>query len=280
LAAIHAADMRAISNEESEMQAAVMVQPERSYRDFVPPRPRAALYDVNRGQAESPTCKPQDHSLSEGLDAQTMRQVDELMTARIRLRTGQTLFRAGDRFTSLYWIRSGSFKSVLLLEAGHEQVAGYHMQGEIIGADGIGNDSHGCEAVALEDSEVCSLPFERVEALSRRNSGFQRNLHRLLSREIARARSVAMLLGTMHADQRLGAFLLDLSQRYQARGYSSCEFVLRMTRAEIASYLGLTLETVSRVFSRFHHEGLLQVERRLVKLLDRASLKRLVACCN
>jgi CRP/FNR family transcriptional regulator len=262
------------------MPAAAMVQTERSYRDFVPPRPRAALYDVNGGQAKSPACKPQDHSLSEGLDAETMRQVDALVTARIRLRAGQTLFRAGDRFTSLYWIRSGSFKTVSLLEAGYEQVAGYHMQGEVIGADGIGNDSHGCEAVALEDSEACSLPFERVEALSRQNSAFQRNLHRLLSREIARARSVAMLLGTMHADQRLGAFLLDLSQRYQARGYSSCEFVLRMTRAEIASYLGLTLETVSRSFSRFQREGLLQVERRLVRLLDRLSLKQLVDCCN
>jgi CRP/FNR family transcriptional regulator, anaerobic regulatory protein len=268
------------SNEEKEMPAAAMVQSERSDRDLVPPRPRATLYDVNRGQAKYPTCKPQEHSLSAGLDAETMREVDDLVTARIRLRTGQTLFRDGDRFTSLYWIRAGSFKTVSLLRGGYEQVAGYHMSGEIIGADGIGNDSHRCEAVALEDSEVCSLPFERIEALSRRNRCFQRNLHRLLSREITRARAVTTLLGTMHADQRVGAFLLDLSQRYHERGYSSCEFVLRMTRAEIASYLGLTLETVSRSFSRFHHEGLLQVERRLVKLLDWASLKRLVDCCN
>jgi CRP/FNR family transcriptional regulator len=270
----------AISNEENEMLAAAVVQSERTYRNFTPPQPRAALYDVNQGQAECPARKSQDHSLSEGLDQEAMRQFEDLITERVRLRTGQTLFRSGERFTALYWIRSGSFKSVSLMQAGYEQVAGYHMQGEIIGADGIGSDSHGCEAVALEDSEVCTLPFERIEALSRKNSGFQRNLHRLLSREIGRARSVAILLGTMHADQRLGAFLLDLSQRYQARGYSSCEFVLRMTRAEIASYLGLTLETVSRSFSRFQHEGLLQVERRLVKLLDRPSLKRLVDCCN
>jgi CRP/FNR family transcriptional regulator len=180
----------------------------------------------------------------------------------------------------LYWIRAGSFKTVSLLEGGYEQVTGYHMLGEIIGTDGIGNDSHGCEAVALEDSEVCSLPFERIEALSRQNSCFQRNLHRLLSREIMRARSVTTLLGTMHADQRLGAFLLDLSQRYRVRGYSSCEFVLRMTRAEIGSYLGLTLETVSRLFSRFQQEGLLQVERRVVKLVDLSSLKRLVGCSH
>jgi CRP/FNR family transcriptional regulator len=268
--------MRANSNEEKEMSATAMVQTERSYRDSAPARPRPALYDVNLGEAKCPTCKPQDHTLSAGLDAETTRQVDGLVAARIRLRTGQTLFRFGDRFTSLYWIRSGSFKTVSLLEGGYEQVAGYHMPGEIIGADGIGNDSQSCEAAALEDSEVSSLPFERIEALSRQNSGFQRNLHRLLSREITRTRSLTILLGTMPADQRLGAFLLDLSQRYQARGYSSCEFVLRMTRAEIASYLGLTLETVSRCFSRFQREGLLQVERRHVRLLDPISLKRLV----
>jgi CRP/FNR family transcriptional regulator len=152
------------------------------------------------------------------------------------------------------------------------------MPGEIIGTDGIGNDSHGCQAVALEDTEVCALPFERIEALGRQNVGFQRNLYRLLSREIARERMVMLLLGTMHAEQRLAAFLLDLSQRYQALGYSSCEFVLRMTREEIGSYLGLKLETVSRLFSRFQREGLLQVEGRVVKLLDRTSVKRLVDC--
>ena len=130
------------------------------------------------------------------------------------------------------------------------------MPGEIIGTDGIGTDSHGCQAVALEDTEVCALPFERIEALGRQNVRFQHNLHRLLSREIARERAVMMLLGTMHAEQRLAAFLLDLSQRYEVRGYSSSEFVLRMTREEIGSYLGLKLETVSRLFSRFQREGL------------------------
>jgi CRP/FNR family transcriptional regulator len=120
------------------------------------------------------------------------------------------------------------------------------------------------------------LPFDRLEALGRRNVGFQHNLHRLLSREIARERGVMVLLGTMAAERRLAVFLLDLSQRYHARGYSSCEFVLRMTREEIGSYLGLKLETVSRLFSRFQRDGLLQVQGRIVKLLDRQSLKQLL----
>ncbi|HEX5864859.1 MAG TPA: helix-turn-helix domain-containing protein, partial [Casimicrobiaceae bacterium] len=125
-----------------------------------------------------------------------------------------------------------------------------------------------------------ALPFERLAALGRQNGRFQHNLHRLLAREIARERAVMMLLGTMDAEQRLAAFLLDLSRRYQVLGYSSCEFVLRMTREEIGSYLGLKLETVSRLFSRFQREGLLQVEGRVVKLLDRASVKRLVDCSD
>ena len=151
------------------------------------------------------------------------------------------------------------------------------MSGEILGTDGIGTDRYSSQAVALEDTEVCVLPFGRLEAFGRQHVRFQHNLHRLLSREISRESKVMLLLGTMLAERRLAVFLLDLSERYRARGYSSCEFVLRMTREEIGSYLGLKLETVSRLFSRFQRDGLLQVQGRIVKLLDRASLKRLIA---
>jgi len=240
------------------------------------PRQRAVLHDISWGRPACPTCRLHDLCLAEGLDTEGARQLDELVTARIRLRKGDALFRAGDRFTSLYAIRSGSCKTVSLSEDGHDQVAGYHMSGEIIGTDGIGTDLHGCEAVALEDTEVCALPFDRLAALSRQNVSFQHNVHRLLSREIARERAVMVLLGTMVAERRLAVFLLDLSDRYRARGYSPCEFVLRMTREEIGSYLGLKLETISRLFSRFQREGLVQVQGRVVKLLDRSSLKRLL----
>ena len=251
-------------------------QTRRPNRDFATLRPRTVLQDINRDPLACPTRKLQDLCISEGLDAQAKRQIDKLLTARIRLRKSETLFRTGDRFTSLYAIRSGSCKTVSLSEHGHDQVAGYHMPGEIVGTDGVGAEAHGCQAIALEDTEVSVLPFERLAEMSRQNRDFQHNLHRLLSREIARGRALLLLLGTMHAEQRLAAFLLDLSQRYQALGYSSCEFVLRMTREEIGSYLGLQLETVSRLFSRFQREGLMQVQGRVVKLLDRASVKRLM----
>jgi len=145
-----------------------------------------------------------------------------------------------------------------------------------LGLDGVGNEEHECQAIALEDSEVCVLPFDRVEQIARESAAFQHNVHRYLSREIARQRTLMLLLGTMRADQRLAAFLLDLSQRYQARGYSSSEFILRMTREEIGSYLGLKLETISRLLSRLQQEGLIQVQGRVVKLLERPALRQLV----
>jgi len=221
-------------------------------------------------------CTLRDFCLSEGLDPEALSRVDNLIAARNRLRKGDVLFRAGERFTSLYAIRYGSCKTVALTEDGQEQVAGHYMSGEIIGTDGIGNDRYACQAVALEDTEILVLPFERLEAFGRQHVRFQQNLHRLLSREIAREAKWMLLLGSMVAERRLAIFLLDLSDRYHARGYSPCEFVLRMTREEIGSYLGLKLETVSRMFSRFQREGVVQVQGRVVKLLDRSSLRHLV----
>jgi CRP/FNR family transcriptional regulator len=210
-------------------------------------------------------------------DAEAKALFERLVTARIRLRKGDALFRTGDRFTALYAIRVGSCKTVTLTDDGNEQVSGHHLPGEIIGVEGIGTDVHACQAIALEDTEVCVLPFERVERLAREDWSFQRRLYRLLSAAIVRERTAALMLGTMRAEQRLASFLLDLSIRYQARGYSSTEFVLRMTREEIGSHLGLKLETVSRLFSRFDEEGLIEVQGRVIKLTDRIGLQQLLA---
>jgi CRP/FNR family transcriptional regulator len=211
-----------------------------------------------------------------GLDRDALRQLDELVTKRLRLKKGEVLYRAGDPFTALFAIRMGSCKTTVLAEDGREQVAGYHMLGDVIGMDGIGTERHGCQAVALEDTECCVLPFDELGDLTRSVAPLQRNLYRALSTEIGRSQSAMLLLGSMRAEERLAAFLLNLSQRYRERGYSSTEFVLRMTREEIGSYLGLKLETVSRLFSRFHQEGLIQVQGRSVKLLDIAALKQLL----
>ena len=217
-------------------------------------------------------CSMQPHCFPLGV-----RPADDAVSTRRRLYKGATLFRAGDPFTALYAIRSGSCKTVLLTEDGREQVSACHIRGEYLGLDGVGAGTHNCEAIALEDSEICVLPFAHLEALARDSERMQQTIHRMLAGEIARERNIMLMLGTMRAEQRLAAFLLDLSRRYRARGYSSTEFVLRMTREEIGSYLGLKLETVSRLFSHMHREGLVQVQGRVVKLLDLSALQGLVA---
>lgn len=210
-----------------------------------------------------------------GLEPEALNQLDALVKTRSRLKKGAALYRVGESFTALYAIRTGSCKTSVLAEDGREQIAGYHMLGDIIGLDGIAADRHACEAIALEDSEVCVLPFDRLEELARAVTPLQHNLHQFLSREIGRDQNVMLLLGSMRAEERLAVFLLNLSERYRLRGYSATEFVLRMTREEIGSYLGLKLETISRLLSRLQEEGLLQIQGRTVKLLDLAALRQL-----
>jgi CRP/FNR family transcriptional regulator, anaerobic regulatory protein len=241
-----------------------------------PFRTRSALRAVGNSAPLCSTCKSRVECLSNGLKEDAMSDLENIVAAPIRINKGQTLYRSGDRFVTLYAVRLGSFKTVLLADDGQEQVAGYHMPGEILGMDGIGTGQHDSEAVALEDSEVCAIVFDSLQQLAHDQQAVQQNLHRVLAREIVRERRVVMMLGTMSAEQRVAAFLIDLSERYRARGYSSSEFVLRMTREEIGSYLGLKLETISRLLSRFQREALLQVQGRIVKLLDLTTLRKLV----
>jgi CRP/FNR family transcriptional regulator len=153
------------------------------------------------------------------------------------------------------------------------------MMGEVMGLDAISSDRHPCSAVALEDSETCEVPFSELETLSREMPSLQRHLHKMMSREIVRDQGIMLLLGSMKAEERLAAFLVNLSQRFQARGYSPSAFNLRMTREEIGSYLGLKLETVSRIFSKFQEERLIRVNNKAIQILDPAGLKAIIGPC-
>ena len=205
-----------------------------------------------------------------------MERVDEVVATRRKVARGDNLFRNGDKFNALYAIRTGFFKTRISAEDGRDQVTGFQMAGEIIGLDGIVSDQHTCDAVALEDAEVCVMPFDRIEELSREITSLQRHVHKIMSREIVRENGVMLLLGSMRAEERLAAFLLNLVQRLHARGFSQSELVLRMTREEIGSYLGLKLETVSRTFSKFVEEGIVEVKQRHVRILNPDGLKLIV----
>ncbi len=221
-------------------------------------------------------CNLRELCLPLGLNAQELVRVDELVATRRIVKRGTSLFHNGEKFTSLYAIRSGFFKTSVTTEDGRDQVTGFQMAGEIIGLDGIVNDLHTCDAIALEDAEVCVMPFERIEEISREVTALQHHVHKVMSREIVREHGVMLLLGSMRAEERLAAFLLNLVQRLQARGFSKTELILRMTREEIGSYLGMKLETVSRTFSKFSEDGVVEVKQRQINIRDAEALKRIV----
>jgi CRP/FNR family transcriptional regulator, anaerobic regulatory protein len=220
-------------------------------------------------------CNLRELCMPVGFDQKDMKKLDTVVKTRRRVKQGELLFGDGDTFTSLYAIRTGVFKTSVSSEDGREQVIGFQMAGEIVGLDGIVNDLHSCNAVALEDSDVCVMPFSNVEELSREFPVLQRHVHKIMSREIVRENKVMMLLGNMRAEERLAAFLLNLVQRLHARGFSKSEIVLRMTREEIGSYLGMKLETVSRTFSKFSEEGIIEVKQRYVRIIEPEALKKI-----
>ena len=223
------------------------------------------------------TCSLRELCLPVGLRPDEFEQLDTVIKQSHRLKKGEFLFRSGEFFHSLYAIRTGFFKTTVASQDGRDQVTGFFMSGELIGMDGICTHSHSCDAVALEDSEVCELPFGHMEALSKEIPSIQTHFFRLMSREIVRDQGVMLLLGNMRAEERIAAFLLNLSQRLHHRGFAANDFILRMSREEIGSYLGLKLETVSRTLSRFHQEGLIVVEHKHIRLLKPELLNQMVS---
>lgn len=195
---------------------------------------------------------------------------------RRRLKRGDYLYRYGAEFHALFGVHAGSFKTVLLTEDGREQVTGFHMAGEVLGLDGLGSEVYNGDAIALEDGEVIEIAREALDSLVRHEPLLQRELFKMLANEIQRERALMVLLGSMRAEERLAVFLLNLSQRLAARGYSATRFILRMTREEIGSLLGLKLETVSRILSRFQAEKMIRVHNREIDLYEIDRLRSVI----
>jgi CRP/FNR family transcriptional regulator, anaerobic regulatory protein len=236
---------------------------------------RASIDDTSAPtRALCSSCHLKDLCLPCGLHDVDLERLDALKFARRRVKEGQALYHEGDRFQFIYAVRSGTFKSTLNLRDGREQVTGFQMAGELLGLDGLAAGKHASSAVALEDAEICAIPYAHLSDLAATSTDLQHVISRLMSREIVREHSLMMLLGSMNAEERLAAFLLNISQRMKARGYSASEFHLRMSRAEIGSYLGMKLETVSRTFSAFAQQRLLEVDKKHVRITDLAGLQR------
>jgi CRP/FNR family transcriptional regulator len=220
-------------------------------------------------------CGVRNICMPNGLTSADFVRLDAVIGTTIKISRGSALYRTGDDFQSIYAIKSGSLKTVVTLNDGREQITGFQLAGESLGMDGVGSEQHMCDAVALEDSTLCVIPFRPLEGLCRDIPLMQQHVHRLMSREIVRESSLMMLLGNMCAHERVSTFLLNISQRHHARNYSPTEFNLRMTREEMGSYLGMKLETVSRTLSKFQKEKLIHVQGRLIRILDIERLERM-----
>jgi CRP/FNR family transcriptional regulator len=190
------------------------------------------------------------------------------------------LYRDGDEATVLYAVRSGCVKTIVENSNGEEQVVGFHMPGELFGLDGFGEGVHTCNAVALATSSVCKLPLNKLEMLCHEIPGLQKQMRRIMGKEVGSGHRLLLLLGKMTSEQRLASFLLSFSNRMQERHWKEDEFNLMMPRQDIANYLGMAVETVSRMFANFQNEGLIEVNRRHITILDMRKLKAMVGECE
>jgi CRP/FNR family transcriptional regulator len=226
------------------------------------------------------TCVLGQFCIPVGLSHEELIKVDALVKERISLKKGDALYRHGNPMSSVYSVRFGTLKTEHTLADGRAQIIGFHLPGEILGLDAIGDGYHQSDAIALEDSEACIIRFTEFESLASQIPTLQNQFHRILSRELTQDQRHLLSLGSLRAEERLAGFLLNLSERLTVRGYTNHELDLRMSREEIGSYLGIQIETVSRMLSRFADSGLIQVKQRHVKLIDINGLYELAGLSN
>ncbi|MDO8893847.1 MAG: fumarate/nitrate reduction transcriptional regulator Fnr [Nitrosomonas sp.] len=229
--------------------------------------------DSSHIRSSCASCSLRELCLPVGLNEDEIQVLGDVVSHKRKIQRGGYLHHTGAKFQSLFAIRSGFLKTCVLEQDGRQQVTGFHMTGELLGLDAISTDTHTCDAVALEDSEVCEIPFAKLEEISRIIPSLMRHFHKMMSREIVRDHGVMLLLGSMKAEERLATFLLNLSRRFLVRGYSESDFNLRMTREEIGSYLGLKLETVSRAFSKLQDENIITVDNKHIRINDISRLR-------
>ena len=233
-------------------------------------KPCAHDYQVNCGN-----CRLNSICLPLALESDDIQQLDDIIQRSKPLQKNQHLYREGDDFQSVFAVRSGTLKAYKTTDDGREQVTGFYFPGEILGMDGISNNSHASSAKALETSAVCEIPFTSLEKLSSLMPNLQRHFFQLMSREITDDQQLITLLSKNSADERVAALMLSISTRNARRKLSATQFRLPMSRVDIGNYLGLTVETVSRVFSRMQKMDILQVDNKEIEILDIQGLQNM-----
>lgn len=221
------------------------------------------------------TCSLAELCLPRGLQDEEMQRLDDLIKARRVVHSGDMLFKEGGRNRSIYAVRSGSVKTFTVMESGEEQILGFHLPGEIVGLAGLDQSIHNCSSKALETSSICELPLDELETICLQIPSLQKQLLKLISREISQDHKMLLLLAKKNSDQRIATFLLSLSGRFKQRGLSSKSFILSMSRQDIANYLGLAVETVSRILSKLGDEDIVEVTRRSIEIKDHDRLLKI-----
>ncbi|PAU89109.1 transcriptional regulator FNR [Pseudomonas sp. WN033] len=206
------------------------------------------------------------------LQSEEMDMLDSIVKRGRPLKKGEMLFRQGDAFSSIYALRSGAIKTFSLSDSGEEQITGFHLASELIGLSGMDSERYPVSAVALETTSICEIPFSRLDDLTASMPLLRKQVMRLMSREIRDDQQMMLLLSKKTADERIATLLINLSARFRARGYSAKSFRLAMSRNEIGNYLGLAVETVSRVFTRFQQQGLIAADGKQIDILDHTQL--------
>ena len=237
----------------------------------------ATVINISSIKAACKDCSLRELCLPMGLSEPDLSALDKAVKRRRALKKGELLYRYGDPLRSLYAIRSATLKTTGLIEDGRAQVTGFYLPGELLGIDAINSDQHPCSAEALETSEVCEIPFDSLEELAQKVQGLQHQLLRIMSREIVRDEDMLMMLGRMSAEERLASCLMSFSRRLARLGNGAVEFRLSMSRQDLGDYLGLALETVSRLLSRFQEENLISVHGRQIVLRDLDRLRAMAA---
>ncbi len=239
-----------------------------------------SVIDLKQLKVACENCRLGEICLPRGLAQEEMVKLDNIVSRGRPLVKGDALYRQGDKLDSFYAVHSGSLRSYTVTQDGTEQTLGFYFPGELVGLDGLENSIHSCTTEALETTSICELPYNNLQNLSAQLPSLQHQIMRLLGKELSGDHDVLLLLGKRSVEERLAAFILSLSKRFSERGFSSTEFNLSMSRHDISNFLGVAVETISRQFSNFDKDGVLQVKYRFVKILDMNKLEEIVIPCK
>ena len=225
-------------------------------------------------------CSLKELCFPHGMDETDMNALDKIIDRNMPMHKGEYLYQEGDACHSVYAIRSGCIKTMIQSPSGESQIIGFHLPGELVGFDGFADSRHHCSAQLLETTSLCELEIDRLENLCEELPGLQRQMRRIMGLEVNHDHEQLLLLGKMTAEEKLATFLLNISVRMKDRHWKENEFNLSMPRQDIANYLGLAVETVSRLFAQFQDNGLIEVDKRHIKIVDMPAMRALVGKCQ